>query len=250
MPDSGPLSWLEGPAAFAPGYRTDWGVVQAASQAVPESSEALEKLCRTYWYPLYAYVRRKGYEAADAQDLTQEFFARMLERPWLQGVDPAKGKFRSFLLASMNHFLANEWRRGQAQKRGGGQPVFSLDAAAAEDRYRFEPSHDESPDRVFERRWALTAIERALERLGEEKFVSSRSELLEALKETLTGGTGRPRYAQLAARLGMTEAAVKKAAQRLRERFAQLLRTEVARTVSDAREVDGEMRSLFAALHE
>jgi RNA polymerase sigma factor (sigma-70 family) len=249
MPDSGPLSWLEGPAAFAPGYRTDWGLVQAASQSSPVGTEALERLCRTYWYPLYAYVRRKGYEPADAQDLTQEFFARLLETPWMEGVHPAKGKFRSFLLASMNHFLAKEWRRGQAQKRGGGEVVFSLDAVAAEDRYRFEPSHDETPDKVFEHHWARTMIERALGQLREEKFASAQSELFEGLKERLTGETKSHSYAEMAARLGMTEPAVKKAAQRLREHFQKLLRTEVARTVSDAREVDEEMRSLLAAVH-
>lgn len=249
MPDSGPLSWLEGPAAFAPGYRTDWGIVQAASQPGPGGTEALERLCRTYWYPLYAYVRRKGYDSADAQDLTQEFFARLLETPWLQDMDPAKGKFRSFLLAAMNHFLAKEWRRGQTQKRGGGHAVFSLDAAAAEDRYRFEPAHHETPDRVFEHRWALTVIERVLAQLREEKFASSPSALFDGLKAMLTGETKQCGYAAIAVRMGMTEAAVKKAAQRLRERFEQLLRTEVARTVSDVREVDEEIRSLFAALH-
>ena len=249
MPDSGPLSWLEGAAAFEPGYQTDWLVVQAASQPTPGGPKALEELCRTYWYPLYAYVRRKGYDSADAQDLTQEFFARLLETPWLEEMHPAKGKFRSFLLALMNHFLAKEWRRGQTQKRGGGHVIFSLDAVAAEDRYRVEPSHHETPDKDFEHRWAMTVIERALAQLQAEKFASSKSELFDSLKETLTGGAKRHSYAELAARLGMTEAAVKKAAQRLRERFEQLLRTEVARTVRDAREVDEELRNFFKALH-
>src|ERR1035437_1833395 len=143
------LNWTTDGPTGSTGFETDWLVVSAAGLSTPEAAGALEKLCRTYWYPLYCYVRRKGHATSAAQDLTQEFFARLLEKPWLCDVHPSKGKFRSFLLASMNHFLANEWRRDQTQKRGGGTTTFSFDATGAEDCYRLEPSHDESPDKIF-----------------------------------------------------------------------------------------------------
>jgi RNA polymerase sigma-70 factor (ECF subfamily) len=243
------LNWnLDGPIG-SPSFQTDWFVVGAAGQSTAAGAEALENLCRDYWYPLYAYVRRKGHAPQDAQDLTQEFFSRLLESPWLRDVHPSKGKFRSFLLASMNHFLANEWRRNQTRKRGGGREIFSLDGVAAEDLYRFEPSHNDTPDKVFERRWAMILVERVVTRLQEEYCVSGKGDLFQALKPMLDGEMNPEGYAAIAARLGMTEAAVKKAAQRLRESYRESLHAEVAQTVSDPLEVEGELRNLFMALH-
>jgi DNA-directed RNA polymerase specialized sigma24 family protein len=243
------LNWtLDGPVG-SPSFQTDWFAVHAAGRSTPEATEALDNLCRTYWYPLYAYVRRKGHAPQDAQDLTQEFFSRLLESPWLRDLHPSKGKFRSFLLASMNHFLANEWRRSQTRKRGGGREIFSLDGVAAEDCYRFEPSHHDTPDKIFERRWATILVERVVTRLQEEYSASGKGGLFEALKPMLDGEMNPEGYAAVAARLGTTEAAVKKAAQRLRESYRELLRAEVAQTVSDPLEIDEEMHHLFTALH-
>ena len=223
-------------------------MVLSAGIDTPKASAALEELCRTYWYPLYAYVRRRGYDAHDAQDLTQEFFARLLEKNSLSDVHPRKGKFRSFLLGSMNNFLAKEWRRENTQKRGGGQPIFSLDAAAAEDRYKFEPADALDPEKIFERRWAMTLLEQTLARLRQECSESGKADLFNELKGMLAGEKRQHRYAEVAARLDMTEAAVKKAAERLRDRYAELLRMEIAQTVSEPGDVDEELRDLFRAL--
>jgi len=230
-------------------FQTDWFVVNAARRCTPKAAEALDQLCRIYWYPLYAYVRRKGHAPQDAQDLTQEFFSYLLESPWLRDVHPSKGRLRSFLLASMNHFLLNERRHSRTQKCGGGREIFSLDGVAAEDRYRFEPSHHDTPDKVFERRWAMTLVERVLARLQEEYDASGKGDLFEALKPRLDGEVNPEAYAAVAARLGTTEDAVKKAAQKLRENYRQLLRAEVAQTVNDPFEIDEEMHHLFTALH-
>ena len=235
------------PAPFDTGFHTDWTVIRTAGQSGDAATGALEKLCRVYWYPLYAYVRRQGHGPHDAQDLTQEFFARLLATPWLENLHPSKGRFRSFLLASMNHFLANEWRRGQAQKRGGGQPAFSFDSVQAEDRYRLEPAHNETPDKLFEREWAKTLLERTLAQLRRECALTGKAGLLETLGGIFDSAEERHNYAEVSARLGMTEAAVKKAAQRLRERYRTLLRAEVAGTVDDPAEVDEEARCLFSA---
>jgi RNA polymerase sigma factor (sigma-70 family) len=248
MKETWPLDGSTGSPAFEPGFQTDWLAVRAAGQSTPEAAGALEKLCRTYWYPLYAYVRRRGHDPHEAQDLTQEFFARLLASPWLQDVHPSKGRFRAFLLASMNHFLANKWRREQAQKRGGGRAVFSLDAVEAEERYRFEPIHDQSPDKVFEHGWAIALLNSVKTRLREEYAASGKRGLFEELKGVLDGEKNQRSHAETATRLGMSEAAVKKTAQRLRERYLALLRAEVAQTVKDPGEVDEEIRCLFAAL--
>jgi DNA-directed RNA polymerase specialized sigma24 family protein len=237
-----------GSSGFDTGFHTDWFVIRSASQPGAGAAEAMEKLCRTYWYPLYAYVRRQGHDSHDAQDLTQGFFARLLTQPGLQDLHPSKGKFRAFLLASMNHFLANEWRRDQAQKRGGGRPVFSLDAAEAEDRYRFEPSHHEGPDRVFERAWATTLLKRVRTQLQQECMLTGKSDLFEELKEMFDGEANPSSYAEMAVRLNTSEVGVKKAAQRLRERFGDLLRAEVGQTVDASGDVDEEIRHLFSVL--
>jgi len=246
------LNWtLDGPTGspnFDAGFHTDWFMVHAAGRPGGGASEAMEKLCRTYWYPLYAYVRRKGHGPQEAQDLTQEFFARLLATPWLEDVHPSKGKFRAFLLASMNHFLTNEWRREQTQKRGGGQVTFSLDAVEAEDRYRIEPAHGQSPDKVFDCDYAKALFDRIEMLLRSECFATGKGVLFEELEGIFDGRVNQHRYAELAAKLGMTLAALKKAAQRLRERYRVLLRAEVAETVNDPGEVDEEIRSLCAAL--
>lgn len=230
-------------------FTTHWTMVLHAGQGdAPHAQEALAQLCRTYWYPLYAYVRRRGYSPEDAEDLTQGFFARLLELNSLADVRREKGKFRSFLLASLQHFLANEWDRARAAKRGGGQPIVSLDDSQAEARFRLEPVDEMTADKMFERRWALALLDQVLARLREEHAGADKSALYEALKPTLTGARESAPYAELAGRLGLSEAAVKVAVHRLRRRYRELLREEIARTVAAPEEVDDEIRHLFAAL--
>jgi RNA polymerase sigma factor (sigma-70 family) len=242
------LNWtLDGPTGSV-GLQTDWFAVKAAGQTTPEGAEALEKLCRAYWYPLYAYIRRRGHEPSAAQDLTQEFFLRLLKRPWPQDLHPSKGKFRSFLLASMNHFLANEWRREQAQKRGSGREVTSLEVAIAEERYRLEAAHSDSPESVFESRWADALLQRVVAQLTQEYQAAGKEAVFEQLKGMLVGEDDLNSYRQVADRLGTTEAAVKKSAQRLRDRYRELLRAEVAQTVTAPGEVDEEIHYLFSVL--
>ena len=236
----------KGPRSFA---TTHWSVVLAAGQnSSPETTEALGKLYCAYSYPLYVYVRRKGHGMHDAQDLTQEFFTMLLTKHSLRGVHPDKGKFRSFLLAAMNHFLAKEWRRDQAQKRGGGCGCFSLDAASAESRYQLEPVDKQSPEKIFDRRWALTLLHRAMAQLKDDCFSVGKAALFEQLKGMLGGEKSQNRYADAAERLGMKEATARKAVQRLRERYREFLRAEVAQTVSKPEEVDEEIHYLFSAL--
>jgi RNA polymerase sigma factor (sigma-70 family) len=221
-------------------------VVAAAGHDSKEAGKALQHLCATYWYPLYAFVRRAGYAAHDAQDLTQEFFARLIEKRWLGAVDRDKGKFRSFLLASMRHFLANEWDRGQRLKRGGGEPVLSLDAETAESRYALEPADSMSADRIFERRWALTLLEQVLAKLRREFVMLGKAMLFEALEPGLTGE--KIPYAEIAARLNLNEGAVRVAVHRLRVRYRDLVRLEIAETVAAEEDVAAELQHLFAAL--
>ncbi len=229
---------------------THWSVVLSAGRNdTTHAHAALSRLCETYWYPLYAYVRQRGYSPEDAQDLTQEFFARLLEKGMLAHADPERGRFRSFLLASLNHFLAHEWRKAHALKRGGAAAVVSLDLAAAEQCYSLEPADPGTPDKAFEKRWALATLQAVLDRLDDEYRQEGRQELFAALQPTLAGsGEARP-YAELAARLGMTEGAVKVAVHRLRKRYRELLRAEIANTVSRPDEVEEELRHLLAALH-
>lgn len=227
---------------------TRWSLVASAGQASAQGSrEALAALCEAYWYPLYAYVRRKGLQPAEAQDVTQAFFTELLEKERIQLADQQRGKFRSFLLAALNHFLANRWRAAQAQKRGGGQAILSLDFHAGESRYDCEPAYDLTAERIFERRWAMTLLDNALTRLREEHVRGGKSELFELLKGHLGLGDSAP-YRELAERLGMTEGAVKVAAHRLRRRCAEILREEIAQTVSDPAEIDDELRALFSVV--
>ena len=226
---------------------TRWSIVLAAGGATPSAEEALAALCRAYWYPLYAFVRRRGYGAEDAQDLTQGFFARLLQKNGLAAVDRKKGRFRSFLLASMQHFLANEWDRGRAQKRGGGIALISIDDAEAERRYQNEPAEQITAEQLFDRRWALTLVDQVLARLGEEMAGAGKAAQFEALKFCLTGERGAA-YGEIARRLGTTEGALKVAIHRLRNRYRTLLRAEIAETVGSDADVDDELRHLFSAL--
>lgn len=233
-------------AQFAP---THWSVVlTAAAGDSPGAAEALAQLCRDYWYPLYAFVRRKGFTPHEAQDLTQDFFARLLEKNILKAADPARGKFRSFLLGSLQNFLNNEWDRRQAGKRGGQAATFSLDDTTAEDRYRLEPAHDLTPERIFERRWALTLLEKVHDQLKAEYLDDGKEAQFEVLQVYLSGEPSAGQYAESAARLGWKEGAVRVAVHRLRKRLGQSLKKEVGRTVADPKDIDEEIGHLLAAL--
>jgi RNA polymerase sigma factor (sigma-70 family) len=228
---------------------TRWSqVIAAGADQTRDSQEALARLCEVYWYPLYAYVRRWGHDADQAQDLTQEFFARLLEKHYLRAADPARGRFRSFLLASLKHFLSNERDRVKAVKRGGRTTVLPLEFENAEGRYSREPPDNETPETIYERRWALTLLERTLARLREEFRESGKDATFARLEGYLTGEQETLPYAELGASLGMSEGAVKVAVHRLRRRFGALLREEIAETVSDPAEVDEEIRELFRAV--
>jgi RNA polymerase sigma-70 factor (ECF subfamily) len=228
---------------------TRWSVVRAAGHANPtQARAALEKLCRTYWYPLYAYVRRRGHSPPDAQDLTQEFFAHLLERQSLALADPNLGRFRAFIVASLNHFLANEWKKAQAQKRGGGHQPFSLDWAAAEERYDLEPADRATPDAIFDKQWALTLLGEVLNRLEAEYQKAGKGEWFAALKQTLMGARESQPYALLARQLGASEGAIKVAVHRLRKRYRELVREEIAGTLEHPDEIESEMRYLFGVL--
>ena len=246
LPMVNPDSTREGSGHFT---RTHWSVVlRAAGGPSTASEQALEQLCRSYWYPLYAFVRRRGHTVDEAQDLTQEFFCRLLEKRFLDAVDRSKGKFRSYLLGALEHFLANEWRRSQARKRGGGRVIFSLDDEEAESRYAAEPADGLTPEKMYERRWAMTLLEQALKRLQDECAANGKEQLFEQLKTTFWGERAEAGYAAIAAQLDMTEGALKVAAHRLRQRYGQLLREAIAQTVDDPGKIDEEVRCLFAAL--
>ena len=228
---------------------TQWSVVARAGNADCENArDALARLCADYWYPLYVYVRRRGHAAGDAQDLTQGFFTHLLEKQAVQVADPQRGKFRSFLLASMDHFLANAKDRARAQKRGGGKVKLSLDFSEGESRVNIEPSHDMTPQRLFERQWALRLLEVVVDRLEVEFCAANKSRQFELLKDSLTNAHERLPFAEIGEELGMTDDAVRQAAHRLRKRFKSLLRKEVARTVSDPLDVDDELMRLFESL--
>lgn len=228
---------------------THWSVVLLARRDDTVRAEpALAELCRVYWYPLYAYVRRLGRSAEDAQDLTQEFFARLIKKQWLDNVDRERGKFRSFLLTAFKHFLASEWHRDRAFKRGGGQALISLDGAEAEDRYKLEPLDTLTPEAIYDRRWALTVLDQSIARLEAEQRAAGHAERFEAVKDCLLGEPTDVTLADAGARLGLTEAAMKSIVRRLRERYRALLREEIAQTVDGTEKVDEELRSLLAAL--
>ncbi len=228
---------------------TRWSVVLAAQQTPsPAVDDALETLCRAYWQPLYVFVRRQGHSKEDAQDLVQGFFARLLQKQWLDDVAREKGRFRSFLLASLKHFLLNEWDRQRAQKRGGGQAPLPFDTAIAERQYQAEPDPGAAADRAFERRWALTLIERTLARLREEFAAAGKTREFDALKGFLTAEQGGLSYAAAAAQLDLNEVAARVAVHRLRRRFREHFRAEIAHTVARPEDVEAEVRHLMAAL--
>jgi RNA polymerase sigma-70 factor (ECF subfamily) len=228
---------------------THWSQVIAAGDADGTAgAAALAELCQAYWYPLYAYVRRCGYEADQAQDLTQEFFARLLEKHYLRDADPSRGRFRSFLLAAMRHFLSNERDRAGAAKRGGRVAIVPMEIQTAEGFYTREVPDTETPEVIFERRWALTTLGRALDRLRAEGARAGKGVMTRRLEGFLTGDAGDAPYATVGEELGMSEAAVKVAVHRLRKRYGRLLREEIGQTVSNPAEVDDEIRALFAAL--
>jgi RNA polymerase sigma-70 factor (ECF subfamily) len=235
---------LAGPSEFP---TTRWTLVVAASDPKrKEFRSALASLCENYWYPLYAYLRRRGYPADQAQDLTQEFFIRVLEGRYLDRADPEKGRFRAFLLTSLKFFVADEEDRNRAQKRGGGA-LLPLEFSSGEERYQREPAHDETPERIFERRWALSVLDRVVEKLRDEFVRHGRAEHFERLKVFLLGRSDAP-YAALAHELNTSEGALKVAIHRLRKRYRELFRQEIANTVADPAEVESELRFLAAVL--
>ena len=227
---------------------THWTTVLAAGQKNSQAKEALQKLCRTYWYPLYVFVRRQGHGKHDAEDLTQEFFARLLTRDDLATVDREKGKFRSFLLASMKHFLANEWDKAQAKKRGGGKQILSINVQDFESKYAMEPAHAITPDKLYDRRWAMTVLEQVMAKLRKEMRAEGKMDQFEQMKIFLAGSKGDVHYSKVAENLGISEIAVKTAVHRLRKRYRLLLIAEIANTVETKQDVEQELRHLLAAL--
>jgi RNA polymerase sigma factor (sigma-70 family) len=228
---------------------TRWSLVLAAGRkSTGQSAEALSSLCEIYWYPIYAFIRRQGYDADAARDLTQEFFARVLEKDYFGDADPSRGRFRAFLLTSIRHFLSNERDRARALKRGGTMPILSLDVQTAEDAYRLEGQDDLTPEKLFDARWATLLLDRALDRVNRAYAASGKSATFERLKGFLTGDTADTTYRDAAKWLDSTEAAVKVAVHRLRRRFRDALIEEIAGTVSSPADIDAELRHLRDAV--
>jgi len=247
MTESHESTQPQGEAGRANFTETRWSVVlRAGRPSSPDASASLEKLCRTYWYPVYAFVRRRGRGAEDAQDLTQEFFSRLLRKNTFADADPAKGRFRSFLLGALKHFLADEWDKARAEKRGGHCETFSLDALDPEARYALEPATDLTPDRIFDRRWATTLLEQALCRLGEEFTAAGKARHFALLKFFLTSDAGPGGYDEVAAQLETSPQTVAVSVHRLRQRYRVMARAEIADTVAHPDAVEEELRSLFA----
>ena len=227
---------------------TLWSVVLAARGESPQAQEALEKLCRVYWYPLYAFVRRQGHSPEDAEDIIQGFFARLLQRKDLETVQRERGRFRSYLLVSLKHFLINEQYRARTEKRGGGRPLIPLDEVQAEKKFGQEPADKSTPEKIFERRWAMALLDKVLERLGKEYEETGRVRLFESLRCFLSDEPAEQPQTQIGAQLGLSAGAVKQAVRRLRQRYRELLHEEVANTVATAADIDDEVRHLVAAL--
>ncbi len=228
---------------------TRWSVVLAAGNASqPNSREALSELCRTYWYPLYAYARRRTSSVHEAQDLIQEFFVRLLEQNTIAVADQQRGRFRTFLLSSLRNFLANEWAKLHAEKRGGGCRIWQLDVSSAESRFAHQPTDSLTPDKLFDRRWAETLLDQAMNQLRDEFVRLGKLAHFDLLKPFLAGGKRDVSYANAARQLGISEGAAMVAAHRMRRRFRDLLRAEIAQTVATGDDVDDEIRDLFAAL--
>jgi len=228
---------------------TRWSLVlDAGAEMTPRGRAALGTLCELYWYPLYAYLRRRGQTAEDAQDLTQGFFARLLEKQALNVVDPSRGRFRSFLLASLDHYVSNQRDRDQAQKRGGSTPPISLDIAMAEDLYTREPADPWTPEKIFDRNWALALLGRVLARLREELHAEGKGEFVDALQGYLSTDEAPASYEELAKKLNMTEGALRVAVHRLRRRYRAVLYDEIAQTVATPEEIDLELEYLIDAI--
>ena len=235
----------EGPRLFP---NTRWSVVLAARQPEsPESAAALETICRDYWYPLYAYVRRCGQSPPDAQDLTQEFFCRLLEKHWLDAADREKGKLRAYLIVALKHFMNKEWRRHSAQRRGGGQTCAQSDTALAESRYAADPQAL-APDETFDKQGALTLLDLTINRLQAEHRAAGRTAEFDILKQCLMAERGAIDYAGVAGQLGVNEGAARVAVHRLRKRFREIYREEISQTLADGADLDAELRHLAAAL--
>jgi RNA polymerase sigma-70 factor (ECF subfamily) len=228
---------------------THWSVVLAAgNSASPHAEAAIEKLCRTYWFPIYGFIRHQGHDRHEAQDLTQEFFCRFLQSQALGSVDPSRGRFRSFLIASLKHFLANEWDKAKRLKRGGGREFFSWDGLEPEERYRLEPSDEKSPETIFDQQWAQALVSATLAKLRVECADEDTESRFEVLKAFLSGNPEGISYAHAAEQLGLSESAVRSAIHRLRQRYAQIFRAQVAETVTSPEAAEAEIRHLFAAL--
>lgn len=241
-----PLATEAGDSQF---HTTHWSlIVQAADQTGASSQAALADLCGAYWYPVYAFIRRRGHSAEDARDLAQEFFATLLEKGYLADADPERGRFRSFLLTAVSRFVSKQHERAAAQKRGGGRRHLPLNFDDGENRYQREPSHDWTPERIFARRWALTLLERTITKLRKEHEESGKLPLFDALKVFLTGEAAAPPLRHVADQRGMTEGAVKVAVHRLRQKYRDALRAEIAQTVTAEEDVDDELRFLLTAL--
>lgn len=222
-------------------------MLAAGRKATPQAERALEELCRSYWFPLYAYMRRRGYTKADAEDSTQAFFARFLEKNYLATLNSERGRFRAFLLASLKNFLANEWDKSQRLKRGGGAAHLSLDWQSADTKFQVAATNEPSPDKAFDREWAVALLAHVLERLRAECVAEGKGRQFDQLKVFLTAGKGAVPQADVAVALGIDEAAVRVAVHRLRKRYRELLRDEIAHTLADPTQVDEEMRALFGA---
>jgi RNA polymerase sigma factor (sigma-70 family) len=240
-----------GPESAGQFSTTRWSVVLLAGREMsPESEAALEKLCRAYWRPVCAFARRKGWQEEDAKDLTQQFFASLLERKDFSGLDPRKGKFRTFLLSAFTHFLANEYDRATAQKRGGGRMILSLDQFLPDELGRVSPATDVPPDTLYDVRWAQTILQAALRQLKEEMSQADKQRQFDELKHFLTANAAPGEYAAVAQRLGVEASAAPVMVHRLRQRYRELVRAEVAQTVSSPLELEEEMRYLFAVLNQ
>jgi RNA polymerase sigma factor (sigma-70 family) len=240
-----PSGGVDDPARFE---TTRWSVVLAAGRSTcVESREALSTLCRLYWYPVYAYARRRGLDAEQAADLTQGFFARLIEHKMVRGADAKRGKFRSYLLGAFKHFMSHEWARARAQKRGGGRKLIPLDGQLAEERYGIEPAHELTAQRLFERQWALRLLELAMEDLRDQCTGDGKQRHFEVFKPFLSGGTGAG-YREAGAEVGLGEGAARVAVHRLRARYRELLREHIRRTVGSPEQVDEEIQHLFSAV--